>query len=1012
MIRATLRQSSILGALFLIAAILRGGTNSWTGGSPTSMNEAPSLVSADPNDPNVVYGAFGHLLYRSGDGGRTWIRLHSFDWIRAILAHPASPSTVYVAGVDGAFQGVFRSTDSGQTWTSTLGESSVSVLAGSPTDPSTVFAGSFYAVFKTTDAGANWSQTSIEGAIAALVINPREPSVVYAGAESLAGFGYYPGSFGRSDDGGATFLDLTPEAFGSARAIGVDPVASSTIYLATVPNYYDVGVSGVLRSENSGLSWTGPGEGLPEDVRSLVVDPRVSGTLYAGTSSGLYRSRDAGRRWTAFGQRLAGRTIDSLSIAADGRRLYAGTPGGTFALEVASGPLDVAAGSAGGSWLLTWNADRLAVGTLDANGHWTLGPLEDPSATWTAIAIATGGGDRTHVLWQCGDGRSAVEVVGSSGRVSATVFAADPGWIPGDLSVRADGKTSMLWTNADGRMRIATVGSSGAASLGPEYGPAVGWSAVAIADGSDGQARVLWRSTDGRAALSLHRDGAMLSSVKWAADPGWTVEDVAVGADDRVRLLRITPDGTAEVSIVETGGVLTAAAAYASPGLTPRSIAAGADGLTRLLFSGNEGSGDLVILDAANALTARYAVPAANAATLVVATAAELEAALVPANAGAQILVRAGEYELASPLTVPDRAILAGEGVMTLDASRLPAGIAATGRTVLRSGPGLVGDVLTLGDGSVLRGLVVEDAAGRDSGNPVAVVSRDAGDSVSARILDCEIVNPNPSGVAPQGPTGRGLVVWTRNPNLGQDPPPHEGARLRLQMTRSLVRSPATGIGVFTINFASQAAIDADLQSNVIGGGLTAAGGVSRPDAVTGAAIHIHSRRNLYRSDSADPTPLGWNLQGGTTAPIPNLASQASTFNRLRLQSQDDRIEGFGTGIFAAGATRSNPLSEPSSSNRIDLDLRGTRLQTVAADLTLFGASTFVEGVSPGDDNTVRAAVREAKGSGPRSNAYVDSVGDLGTGNRLEIAGSAEAFAQSNEGFDPAPPAEFFASGE
>src|SRR5262245_24471803 len=158
---------------------------------------------------------------------------------------------------------------------------------------------------------------------------------------------------------------------------------------------------------------------------------------------------------------------------------------------------------------------------------------------------------------------------------------------------------------------------------------------------------------------------------------------------------------------------------------------------------------------------------------IVVTTVAELVGALVPANAGARILVVAGDYDVSVPLVVPDGATLEGQGVMSYDPSGLPAEIEPSGRTLLRSTLALVGDMLTLGDGSSLHGLVIEDALGRASGNLVAVVSRAAGAIISARVDECEMVNPNPSGVAPQGPTGRSLVAVARNLNLGQDPPPH-----------------------------------------------------------------------------------------------------------------------------------------------------------------------------------------------------------------------------------------------
>jgi hypothetical protein len=399
-------------------------------------------------------------------------------------------------------------------------------------------------------------------------------------------------------------------------------------------------------------------------------------------------------------------------------------------------------------------------------------------------------------------------------------------------------------------------------------------------------------------------------------------------------------------------------------------------------------------------LVARSGAP--SPPDIVVTTTAELEAALSPANEDARILVRAGEYDLSHPLIVPDGATLAGEGIMGFDESRLPTGFEAVGRTVLRATAALAGDVLTLGNGATIRGLVIEDIAGRPlRGNVVTVVSRAAGDFISARVEACEIVNPSSPA---QG--GRGLAVMTRNPS-----PSHEGAVLRVQVTQSIVRSPAAAVGVFAINFASLARITLDLQNNVIGGGLNATGGVGSPDAVTGASVTIQSRWNLYRSDSPVPTAIGWTLFGGADVPSLLVASGSAAFNSLEIHSQDDRIEGFATGISAAGARRFNSLSQPMSSNSVDMDLHGTALATTTADLRLSGA-TSLAGDSPGDDNTLRALVRQGTGSGPRANQYADSrtptMGNLGTGNRLEIIGNANAFDRTNSGFLPAPPPEFF----
>ena len=93
------------------------------------------------------------------------------------------------------------------------------------------------------------------------------------------------------------------------------------------------------------------------------------------------------------------------------------------------------------------------------------------------------------------------------------------------------------------------------------------------------------------------------------------------------------------------------------------------------------------------------------------------------------------------------------------------------------------------------------------------------------------------------------------------------------------------------------------------------------------------------------------------------------------------------------------------------MNLQGTRLQTTTADLRLFGAQSAIAGVSPGDDSTLHLVVHQAIGSGPRANAYADSLGNLGTGNRLEIVGNANAFARTNDAIVPPPPANFFTAG-
>jgi len=418
----------------------------------------------------------------------------------------------------------------------------------------------------------------------------------------------------------------------------------------------------------------------------------------------------------------------------------------------------------------------------------------------------------------------------------------------------------------------------------------------------------------------------------------------------------------------------------------------------------------------------RAAADASTMPTVTVGTSAELVAALSPANAGARIHVRAGSYTVDRLLTVPDSAVLEGEGVMQFDGAGRPTGFAPGTGTTLTMTASVPGDVVTLGNGATLRQLAIEDLAGR-AGNAVGVVSRAPGDSVSASIAEVEMFDPNPHGNSPLGPTGCGLAVVTRNPNLGGYPPPHEGATLDVRMVRSLIHAPAAGsCGLFAFNFAARGNVSVSVADKVIGGGIIANGGVSRTDAVHDASVRIESRNTLYRQDFADACAdrrLGWNLTGGSGAPLP-FVLPATEHNTLAIHSTDDRIEGFVTAVFAIGARRffNAPIAGPNNGNGIELQMLHTTISTPSCggvDLELVGAAS-AGSYSPGDGNYVHALLRGVTGSGTRANVYANTMGGSGalpdgvqgTGNRLEITGNPRAFAETNTGIDPAPGAEFF----
>jgi len=390
-----------------------------------------------------------------------------------------------------------------------------------------------------------------------------------------------------------------------------------------------------------------------------------------------------------------------------------------------------------------------------------------------------------------------------------------------------------------------------------------------------------------------------------------------------------------------------------------------------------------------------------------------LHAALTPENAGRRIVLVRGSYLVRGPLVVPDGATLEGEGVML--GRTLPSGFLSATETRITPDPSLpafAGDLLTLGNGSAIKGLIVEDVTGR-VGNVVAVRSRAPGDTVAATIVRCEIVNPKTSGAGPDGPLGRALVVLTSNRSFGAAPPPDDGAEVSATLTASIIRSSAGGSAIFAINFASRGNVTVVATSNRIFGSLEMTAGVSRPDEVTGAALTIRSERNLYAPLGG--ATVGWTIDGGSSAPIPGFVAPGASGNVLRFTSIGDRVEGFVVAVAATAAKRHNPTSGPNSNNLIELRAVDLQLRTTgagAADLVLDGA--HADGQYPtGDGNRLRVLLVGVRGSGPRANSYADEVGpagpqNLGIGNQLEVIGSPEAFRLLNPNVAPAPGAEFF----
>lgn len=285
-----------------------------------------AFVAIHPQDPNILYVATGMGLYKTVDGGDTWIELgkeshfDSFSF-RAIVVARANPDVVYVACYDmlpipGVTDGslVYMSQDSGSTWTR-IGrwlDRSVRTLAVDPNDPGIIYAGTstgslpppnYQNILKSTDYGATWTQLHTKSfqTIYSLAIDPTNTKIVYAGTFSKVL---------KTRNGGKSWVSLWRGLTNTTvNSLALDPTNTKTIYASCFDG-------GIRKSENggrrwydiseglSGIYWHGNGPPIGTSVcrsHSVAVDPANTNTIFAGTEEGIFKSVESGLNWQLVG---------------------------------------------------------------------------------------------------------------------------------------------------------------------------------------------------------------------------------------------------------------------------------------------------------------------------------------------------------------------------------------------------------------------------------------------------------------------------------------------------------------------------------------------------------------------------------------------------------------------------------------------------------------------------------------------------------------------------------------
>ena len=279
-----------------------------------------------PSDVNVVWlgsgegdprnsVGYGHGVYRSLDGGATWIHLglDGTERIKRILVHPDDPDVALVCALGREWgpneeRGVFKTTDGGQSWDKVLyidEDTGCSDLAMEDANPRILYAGMWTfrrlpwrfddggkatAPYRSMDGGATWEKITRglpDGPMTRIgvAVAQSSPNIVYLITEFQEG-----GTLFRSDNRGGRWrmvndepnINFRPFYYSDMR---VDPNNPDHLYTLS---------GGLFKSTDGGKNFQRIARGVHGDHQAFWIDPMNSNRLLSGSDGGWQVSYDAG----------------------------------------------------------------------------------------------------------------------------------------------------------------------------------------------------------------------------------------------------------------------------------------------------------------------------------------------------------------------------------------------------------------------------------------------------------------------------------------------------------------------------------------------------------------------------------------------------------------------------------------------------------------------------------------------------------------------------------------------
>lgn len=147
-----------------------------------------SVLTADPVNDSVYWtgGKYGYMsVCKTTDNGTSWERQDISEplegWAYDLAIDPADPDIVYAGGIPN----LYKTVDGGGTWiVSSLGiDGYVSDIEIDLQNTDIIFAGTPSGIYKTADAAMTWQYAGL-GDVNAVVIDPWATDTIYAGTNA------------------------------------------------------------------------------------------------------------------------------------------------------------------------------------------------------------------------------------------------------------------------------------------------------------------------------------------------------------------------------------------------------------------------------------------------------------------------------------------------------------------------------------------------------------------------------------------------------------------------------------------------------------------------------------------------------------------------------------------------------------------------------------------------------------------------------------------------------------